>query len=232
MVTSSCPCTLLPTKAKLGPGGPGGWTLKLPPADACTDSDIVCDVPQRLMVTKLGAPFLPSCLESCDGGGSGPRIAAGSCFFEQTCYAAGETAAFLGHPCQVCDPNASQTSFVEQGVGTDFCFIDRACYREGDPKRIPLGRGRFADSECEFCVPDENSNGWILREGFELIEQECSPLTTSGEGEPTPPPVDAPVAAPTTNLGDPSSGNALISQMLLCPSSIGVAALTMMMMIL
>merc|ERR1712176_1076233 len=129
----------------------------------------------QFFAVKLGAEASkaqsPSCLESCnlENGAGNPNIKTGSCFIDNVCYPAGETAEIFGRNCLVCDPSQSQTEWsYSSDIGLNSCFIDNVCYDKGDAYSYRKSRSEIIESECQVCEPSMNSADWSVKPGFQL----------------------------------------------------------------
>jgi hypothetical protein len=158
----------------------------------------------------------PSCIETCETNNN-PTIERNSCFIDNVCYPAGETAEIFGRSCLVCDPSKSQTEWsYGSDVGVNSCFIDNACYAKGDTYSYRKSRSELIESECQVCEPSVNSAGWSVKPGFRLARgagdneppNDC--LATTG-GNPnlrpsSPPPASNPTTRPVGNNNNNGEG--------------------------
>merc|ERR1712176_675756 len=129
----------------------------------------------QFFAVKLGAQASktesPSCLETsiCDNGAASPTIKTGSCFIDNVCYPAGETAEIFGRSCLVSDPSQSQSEWsYSNDVGVNSCFIDNVCYDKGDAYSYRKSRSEIIESECQVCEPSMNHAAWSVKPGFQL----------------------------------------------------------------
>merc|ERR1712176_559185 len=175
----------------------------------------------QFFAVKLGAEASkaesPSCIESCnlENGVANPTIKADSCFIDNVCYPAGETAEIFGRNCLVCDPAQSKTEWsYGRDVGVNSCFIDNVCYDAGDAYTYRKSRSERIESECQVCDPSMNSAGWSVKRGFELASgldieppSDCLAIGNSGS-TPSLRPVQKPQTPPTNRpASNPPASN-------------------------
>merc|ERR1712176_1125529 len=172
----------------------------------------------QFFAVKLGAEPSkaepPSCIETCDleNGAASPIIKNGSCFIDNVCYPAGETAEIFGRTCLVCDPSQSQTEWsYSSDVGVNSCFIDNVCYDKGDAYSYRKSRSEIIESECQVCEPSMNHAAWSVKPGFQLASgidieppSDCLAVGSSSSSSNLRP-TARPVARPT------ASGNGSVS---------------------
>lgn len=105
---------------------------------------------------------LPSCLTSCQPTMTKSDVKAGHCYVDRHCYAANETAPYVGSECMKCNEH-TPLQWSAPNV-TEHCFIDDMCVAEGVGK--PVSRGVVSD--CETCDPSVRSNAYSLKKGFKM----------------------------------------------------------------
>merc|ERR1712176_132889 len=176
----------------------------------------------QFFAVKLGAEASkaqsPSCLESCnlENGAGNPNIKTGSCFIDNVCYPAGETAEIFGRNCLVCDPSQSQTEWsYSSDVGVNSCFIDNVCYDKGDAYTYRKSRSEIIESECQICEPSVNYGGWSVKPGFQLASgidieppSDCLAIGNSGSS-PSLRPVQKPETPPSNRPVGNTNGSVI-----------------------
>jgi len=193
------------SKTKLGPGLPVGFVQDLALHHQFT---------QRTTVAKLGEESIPFCIESC--GEDGPIISKSMCFIDNVCYHNREGGTHVGISCEICDPTQSQTEWTTNQSGTWFCYIEGVCYTKGEYLKAVTETKQHSESECQLCSPEENTDGWSLKPGFELksnpihgLPGECIESTSP---KPTPTPTLTPTLltlTPTLLVTDPPTPDGL-----------------------
>jgi len=161
----------------------------------------------QFFAVKLGAEASkaesPSCIETCnlENDVANPSIKTGSCFIDNVCYPAGETAEIFGRTCLVCDPSQSQSEWsYSSDIGVNSCFIDNVCYGKGDAYSYRKSRTENFESKCQVCEPSMNNADWSVKPGFQLASgidieppSDCLVVASSGASSNLRPSASAPV---------------------------------------
>jgi hypothetical protein len=116
------------------------------------------------------AASTPSCIASCAS--NTPVIAANKCFIDNYCYADQQVAPYPARACFKCDVATNTGDWTGPDV-TDACYFGGSCYASGESK--PSGRGVSA---CEACLPSKSTEGYSVRDFYDLEGSSCVALTT------------------------------------------------------
>merc|ERR1740124_923966 len=153
---------------QLGPGEPVGFIQNL------SVQWITNSFTSRTTIAKLGKEAMPYCVASC--GENGLVVGKDTCFIDNVCYRKDETGANIGIYCEICDPIQSQTEWSISNMGVSSCYIDGVCYTKGEFLRGATEMEPHAELECQFCWPEESTDSWSVKPGFELIDHHITQL--------------------------------------------------------
>jgi len=153
---------------QLGPGEPVGFIQNL------SVQWITNSFTSRTTIAKLGKEVMPYCVASC--GENGLVVGKDTCFIDNVCYRKDETGANIGIYCEICDPIQSQTEWSISDMGVSSCYIDGVCYTKGEFLRGATEMEPHAELECQFCWPEESTDSWSVKPGFELIDHPITQL--------------------------------------------------------
>jgi len=135
-------------------------------------------IERHMYISKLaaGTETPPSCVTKCDGNIDNADVSVDSCFIDGQCYMAGESGAFFGKSCWICDPAKDQRKWVQgPTIGTTQCYIDGLCLNDGDPffyQRRSWSEKIF--SECQVCDPLKDTTDWTQKTGY-VVDSQSNP---------------------------------------------------------